>query len=286
MLHLPLPTMSHAQVYELAQDRFTVGPSKQRLLSGQDTVLIRGTEYINHGTAGTLHSIAADSSVPPCIRAGDMQKLYNRGLLRKKSEARTCYEKLRLSSPFSLCPMCLHRTTKTLDHYLPKDRFGAYAVLPANLIPCCRDCSSEKNEFVGVDRAASLLHPYFDDVDSTLWPGCELEKLSGFCKPTFFIAASVVNSELLQRLTSHMVTLDLFELYDIKGARELNDMTGALTEIFTHAGCAGVQELCDSISKSREVLAKSHWRAALWRTAARDADFCSLGWKNTKQCNS
>lgn len=280
MLHLPLPTMSHEQVYELAHERFRLGPFKQRLLSGQYTVLIRGTEYINHGNAGTLHSIAADSSVPPFIREGDMQKLYDQGLLRKKSEARTYYERLRLSSPFSICPMCLHRTTKTLDHYLPKDRFGTYTVLPANLIPCCRDCNSEKDEFVGIDRAASLLHPYFDDVDSTLWLGCELEKLSEFCKPTFFIARSVVNSELLQRLISHMETLDLFNLYDLEGARELNEMTGLLEDTFACAGYAGVQKLCNNMSKSREVVAQNYWRAVLWRTAAMDADFCRLEWRN------
>lgn len=278
MLRLALPTMDHKHVYELSQERFTSRTFKQRLSHGQPDVLALGTEYVARGKAGNLHTIRQNTGVPPTIRPGDMQRLYKQGLLRKNSEARRCYEKLRLASPFRVCPFCLHRTVKTLDHYLPKDRFAAYAVLPANLLPSCRDCNSEKDEFAAVDRAASLLHPYFDNVDSDLWLGCELQKLVGLCMPIFFINSAATSPELLQRLTSHMETLDLFDLYDVEGARELNDMTGALTDTFAASGKPGVRALCESVAASREALARNYWRAALWRAAAHDEDFCGLGW--------
>lgn len=139
MISLPVPALDAAIVYEKSRDRFADADYKKRLADGQATVLALGVEYIAKGERGELYEIQADSAVPPHILAGDMSKLYSQGLLRKNSEARTFYERLRLSSPFRVCPFCMHRPVRTLDHYLPKAEYGAYAVLPANLIPCCRD---------------------------------------------------------------------------------------------------------------------------------------------------
>lgn len=277
-MSLALPDMDHEHIYQLSRERFRSEPFKQRLSNGQADVLALGAEYVVNGKAGTIHAIKQNTGVPPWIIAGDMQSLYKDGLLRKHSEARRYYEKLKLSSPSQVCPFCLHRTVKTVDHYLPKDKFAAYAVLPANLIPSCRDCNSEKSEFAAVDQATSLLHPYFDNVDSDLWLGCELQKSAGFCTPTFFINSAATTPALVQRLTSHMETLDLFDLYDVEGARELNDMTGALKDTFEASGMIGVGALCKSIGNSRELLARNYWRATLWRAAADDAAFCSLDW--------
>lgn len=63
-----------------------------------------------------------------------------------------------------LCPFCgglgqVH----TLDHYLPKANFPLYSILPANLVPCCRDCNTGKSNTFGAQLHEQTLHPYLDD---------------------------------------------------------------------------------------------------------------------------
>lgn len=278
MMNLPLPEFDAELVYEAAKERFTDVAYKRRLSDGQDDVLALCQEYVDKASSGELHSIVADPAVPPHILAGDMPKLYSQGLLRKRSDARIYYEKLRLSSPFRLCPLCLHRTVKTLDHYLPKSQFSAYAVLPANLIPCCRDCNSEKDVFAPEDRASTVIHPYFDDVDANAWLGCEIDKHVGHCTASFYINSGNVIDELRPRLITHMENLQLYELYDIEAAREINEMAGVLKTTFDASGLDGVRKLCESMAVSRSVLAENYWKAVLWRSAANDAEFCGLQW--------
>lgn len=278
MLTLPLPNFSPAKVYEAARDRFLDASYKKRLSDGQNDILTCSTDYVAKASSGDLHKIVANAAVPPHILAGDMSKLYTQGLLRKNSEARTYYEKLRLSSPFRVCPLCMHRPVRTLDHFLPKAEYAAYAVLPANLVPCCRDCNSEKDETAPQDRAATLIHPYFDNIDENEWLGCEINHHIGYCTATFFIKSDGVADDLRPRLISHMEVLDLYELYEIEAARELNEMAVAVTETFVAAGPDGVRNLCEKIANSRETLARNYWRAVLWRAAANDEKFRNLEW--------
>ena len=278
MLNLPLPEYGPDLVYEAAKERFTDVDYKKRLSDGQNDVMSLCQEYVDKANNGHLHLIVGNPAVPPHILAGDMPTLYSQGLLRKRSEARTYYEKLRLSSPYRLCPLCLHRTVKTLDHYLPKAQYGAYAVLPANLIPCCRDCNSDKDVFAPEDRASTIIHPYFDNVDASAWLGCEIDKHADHCTVSFYINSVNVTEDLRPRLIAHMENLQLYELYDIEAAREINEMAGVLKTTFDASGLEAVKELCESMAASRSVLAANYWKAVLWRSAANDAEFCCLHW--------
>ncbi len=278
MLKMDLPAIDHDSVFEASKLRFQDVAFTKRLSDGKADVLHLGKEYIALGSIGRLSEISSSKSVPPHIEGGDMQTLYKSGLLRKKSEARRFYEKMRLSSPFRVCPFCLHRTVKTLDHYLPKEKFGAYAVLPANLIPCCRDCNSEKDQYASQDVEQNLLHPYFDNVDIFDWLGCEIETAEGFCTPTFFVRSSAIDEPNLSRLITQMEKLELFELFDVEGGRELNDMAETIVDVYRASGRLGVAALCSSMARSRGKLARNYWRAVLWRTAAATSGYCDLSW--------
>ena len=278
MMKLPVPELDHSHVYTLAREKFVDASYQKRLTDGQPHVMALGDAYLASANAGLLHTVQGNPAVPPHIIDGDLQKLYKSGLLRKNSEARRIYEKLRVSSPSRVCPFCLHRIVKTLDHYLPKQKYGAYSVLPVNMVPCCRDCNSEKDEAAASDRATSLLHPYFDNVDAAQWLNCEFDITDGYCTPTFFINAQNVKSELLPRLIAHMEKLDLFDLYDVEGAREVNDMYDTLCDTSESSGPDGVQKLCLSMARSRARLAQNYWRAVLWRAAASSDTFVDMQW--------
>lgn len=282
MLSLPAPNWSHKEIYEESRKRFRDNAYKERLRKGQEDVLDLGDKYEKLARAGQLSQLKEKSSVPPHIEAGDMQKLYKSGMLRKGSSPRKIYEKLKTSSPYRICPLCMHRSVKTLDHFLPKEKFGAYSVLPTNLIPCCRDCNSDKDEYRSLDRSDDLIHPYFDNVDISEWLGCEIEKIDGDCVPTFYVISANVPDELETRLIAHLTVLNLFDLYDLQGARELNENSGLMKDTFAESGHEGVKKLCKAMSRSRASLARNYWRVALWNAAANDDDYCKLRWTSGK----
>lgn len=70
------------------------------------------------------------------------------------------------------CPMCGSRHTGTLDHYLPKDDFAEFAILPANLLPACSHCNSgvKGGLFRGDVAPERFIHPYYDEIaDQPIW---------------------------------------------------------------------------------------------------------------------
>lgn len=61
------------------------------------------------------------------------------------------------------CPMCGSFHRGTLDHLLPQNGYGAFAVFSLNLVPACKCNSKRKELLVGPNLDERILHPYFDD---------------------------------------------------------------------------------------------------------------------------
>lgn len=75
--------------------------------------------------------------------------------------------KLRLGGEYLICPMCGSSHRGTLDHLLPQDSYGVFAVFSLNLVPACK-CNSLRQELlIGPNPGERILHPYFDDCLST-----------------------------------------------------------------------------------------------------------------------
>jgi hypothetical protein len=105
---------------------------------------------------------APDQIVVGTLTKGDLTDLYSKHMVATKGTARETYDAI-LVAANGKCPFCAGiGHVKTLDHYLPKSNFPLYSVLPANLVPCCRDCNTGKNaSFASLTHAQSL-HPYLD----------------------------------------------------------------------------------------------------------------------------
>lgn len=80
-------------------------------------------------------------------------------------------EAIRRQTGLLSCPVCGSSSQGSLDHYLPKDEFGEFSIMRANLIPACSHCNSdEKGTVYKGAGLARLFHPYYDDwLDAALW---------------------------------------------------------------------------------------------------------------------
>ncbi len=97
------------------------------------------------------------------LTKGELKTLYNYHMVGAKSAGRAIYDQIKAAAN-DMCPFCGGLGhVNTLDHYLPKSNFPAYAVHPSNLVPCCRDCNTGKNASFGASRREQTIHPYLDD---------------------------------------------------------------------------------------------------------------------------
>lgn len=60
------------------------------------------------------------------------------------------------------CPYCLITTPDTFDHYVPKEYYPLFSVLPQNLLPCCSRCNGKKLQYWKDNNFRKIIHFYND----------------------------------------------------------------------------------------------------------------------------
>jgi hypothetical protein len=118
-------------------------------------------------------------------------------------------EAMRKRNGLVVCPSCGEPgRPRTLDHYLPKDRFPEFSALLLNLTPMCDWCQGEKlTDYVTEDGKKRYIHPYFDDVDRPLF---SITFMPPFSTPSIDIAVSQeMPEELILLVKSHLEGVDL-----------------------------------------------------------------------------
>ncbi|HDR6315494.1 TPA: hypothetical protein QCU53_002225 [Bacillus thuringiensis] len=96
----------------------------------------------------TTHTVSTiqEGCKPTNISKTEMLKLYTDKLAKLKQPGRVYYDKL-MDSPLNhMCPLCGSRPVDSLDHYLPKEKFPAFAISPINLIPACLGCNKKNQQ--------------------------------------------------------------------------------------------------------------------------------------------
>jgi hypothetical protein len=263
---LPRPPFTHRASYAAATERFKDLDLQTRFQEARSTIELKGDEYIAKGVGGKLHNVDEEASVSPLSN----QDLYERGLLRRRSNARQIYERIKISAK-RVCPVCNHRAVASLDHYLPKAKFGAFVVHPDNLIPSCYECNFGKRANFGTSYAATPLHPYFDDLGSGDWLTCELVKERVYFGK-FAANQLALSPKLFTKLTSHITAFAIDELYKVESAAELARSKALHISI----GRQGVDALSDYLQRKADSIAliePNSWRSVLYAACARDSGF-------------
>lgn len=167
MMKLTAPDVDFSTA--LAQAISGIGDEAARLAHTQAFVDSADIEaaYAERAVAAMLFALPrvtgnGDPLIHDPLRKSHLTKLYTQYFVPPEKPARRLYEAIKVTAN-GKCPLCGGvGHVRTLDHYLPKANFPLYSILPTNLVPCCRDCNSEKlNAFAEV-REAQTLHPYFD----------------------------------------------------------------------------------------------------------------------------
>lgn len=80
--------------------------------------------------------------------------------------------RIRRTPSLLCCPMCGSGHPGTLDHYLPREAFPEFSILPTNLVPACSHCNSgvKGGRYRGAATPERFIHPYYDVIaNGEIW---------------------------------------------------------------------------------------------------------------------
>ncbi|MBO9695933.1 MAG: hypothetical protein J7499_07025 [Sphingopyxis sp.] len=174
-------------------------------------------------------------------------------------------KRIRYTPGLLCCPMCGSPSRGSLDHYLPREDFPEFAVLPANLLPACSLCNSgaKGRTFKGAISGERFLHPYFDTcAKDKIWR----IRIDGH--PAAPLFAAVPEPGLAKSLRLMIV----FHLDNILGtafetaiATIWSNLPEALADDIQNVGLNGKQALDRHYRDTVVTQGLNSWRAALLR---------------------
>lgn len=254
---------------------------KSRLTATKNLIIAAANEFENKVTTGQLHTINRETIVNYNVTSKELEDVYTLRMVKKGTPGRKIYDKLFISSPLGICPLCSHREVTTIDHYLPKAEYPRLSVVPINLVPCCSDCNKTKLISYPTIPEEETLHPYYDDIENDFWLAATVIHST---PPTFQFQVVPPNGwqQLLSdRVTFHFKSLLLNKLYSIHAAVELVQINKRLKTIHDTLGDEGVKKYLLEGAETRTHANINSWQAVIYRAMAADPWFCDGGFKLT-----
>lgn len=239
--------------------------------------------YVNAAKAASLHAFprvistrGSDPVITGTLTKSHLSKLYTQYFAADQKPARHIYNKLIVTAN-GKCPFCGDiGHVKNLDHYLPKANFPLFSVMPSNLIPCCRDCNSEKLNSFSNTQAGQSLNPYFDD-DKYFTERWISARVVAGAPPImeFFVSAPAHWSAVEQaRVEAHFSDYSLASRFGVEAGGEISE---AIQTRRTRLADHDPVEYSDHLREVSDIspALTNNWRRVMYAALAADAWFCS-----------
>lgn len=238
-------------------------------------------EYADRARATDLYALPRvtgrdDPIIHGTLRKSDLTALYSQYFVPPNKPARKIYEEIKVSAK-GKCPLCGGiGHVRTLDHYLPKANFPLYSVLPANLVPCCRDCNSDKLNSFSATKDGQTIHPYFDGdrffvekwISATVVPG-DPPVVSFFVAPPAHWPAADRS-----RVASHFAEYGLGGKFSIEAAADLSETIQTRRTTLAAVGADGFSQYLAEKGQNPD-LPINNWRRVMFTALSTDAWFCA-----------
>lgn len=212
------------------------------------------------------------------INAGDKSKIikvYEEKFARQDGVGRQYYEAI-MTNANGRCPICGSGKVRNLDHFLPKSSYPLLCVVPANLIPLCRDCNFDKKDSYNTDYYLIPFNPYFDNMDME-WLECNLV----FKEDNTFIVSYIngfdksVDEKFWRKCETHLRIFDLDATFSNRAWEEMDNCKQKYQKLLEACGTEGVKQDLIEHKNSCEHIDINSWGSALYRELVRKVDaFC------------
>ena len=284
MRRLPAPTINFCTALTEATNGIgsAVAQANFRAQITNPTAIAIEAAFRASAQAATLYNFpriasgAGDPVVHGNLRKSDLTKLYTQYFVPKEKPARRLYDQLKITAN-GKCPLCGDiGHVRTLDHYVPKANFPLYSVMPGNLIPCCRDCNSEKLDAFSATLDGQTLHPYFDDAKffNEQWVAARV--IAGAPPVIEYYVSPPAHWSLAERnrVAAHFREYGLAERFGVEAGADLPETID--TRRTTLHGLSPL-EYSDYLREKSEnmSLPVNNWRRVMFSSLANDNWFCT-----------
>ena len=246
-------------------------PDPETIESGYAVSARAGALYAAPRVLGT-----ADPVIVGTLRKSHLTKLYGQYFVPAGKPARELYDAIKVGAQ-GKCPLCGGiGHVRTLDHYLPKANFPLYSVLPSNLVPCCRDCNSEKLNAFSTDEPNQTLHPYFDHdrFFTQKWISARVIPTDPPVVEFFVSPPDDWSLTEKSRVRAHFSEYDLAAKFSVEAGADIPETLQ--TRRTTMAANTPEEFSAYLAEKGRtDTLPINNWRRVMFSALAEDAWFCA-----------
>lgn len=270
MFRIPLPRYDAETIFTNCIDRTEDPELVETLTAERARVIKRCAMYAVHAKDMTLFEIEPEP--PVHLIREDLAEIYDRVVVG--GGERHVFLGIKAAAPYNRCPLCAHRDVASLDHYLPRENYPEFAVLPMNLVPSCSGCNGEKRSFIPNVAEEQLYHPYFDNWSMHTLLTATVH-IGAYVDVSFGIAEDGLPDLVRRRAQHHFDRLKLDELYSANAEVELISKREDFQMTFEAGGPEVLrQELArEAINRRRPF--RNAWQPALYRALAE----CSQFWQ-------
>lgn len=182
------------------------------------------------------------------------------------------------------CQYCGLGEPETSDHYIPKELYPEYSVLPLNLIPCCPICNTNKsNKWLDTSNNRQIVNLYFDYIAKNtrflfahiVYNGMDAEIDFQLEKP------SNMHKQLFELIERHYNNLKLFDRYRNKANEYISEIKTVLEidEVKTKSGIEN--ELKRDISKFSKLRGINYYKVVIAFALLECNEFLESDFSNT-----
>lgn len=288
MKRIEEPTCSVSDLFDECVQGISNAGLRTRLNAQKGLVEASNADYATHSQDQTWCDLPkATHGHPEQVIVGDLKKgelveLYDTGMVGSKGAARKIYDQIKLLARDE-CPYCggcgefvEEEGIGTLDHFLPKARFPAFSILPANLVPACAVCNMGMGSSFPTDPNLQPLHPYFDAphfFDEKWTTVTVLEDVPVMV--SFDVNAPDEWDETdRQRVSQHFADCRLRGRYRTKVASDLSTLIDQRRTVHRDLTPDAFREILRVVADN-EALSINGWKRTLYHGLAESDWFCS-----------
>lgn len=283
MIPLPKPTIDKIDIYDKCVLSISNSELREIISNYKYIYLLNASSYDFYADKKSFHQLS--EIILPVINhknfsnynivKDELIKLYSK--LCNNKEPILYYNQICSASKLSKCPFCGFGQVTTVDHYLPKSKFPIFSILPYNLVPCCRDCNSNKGDKYTMDADSQPLHPYYDgDILSERLIFAKVIEQNPISME-FYVQHS--NKIYENRTKIHFEIYDLPKRFAVEAAERVTELN---TKFMEHSGNMNPidikQELYAEFERHK-ALNPNSWKTAMYEALYKSNWYCQGGYK-------
>ncbi|QDR81319.1 HNH endonuclease [Sporomusa termitida] len=175
------------------------------------------------------------------------------------------------------CQYCGINAPTTFDHYMPKDTFPEYSVMPINLIPCCFECNNIRNDnWLTSSNHRGTINLYYENLPTDRYLSTIVVYSDDVPVANFNIFnPGTINSTLFTIVLSHFEILKLKNRYKVQTASVASEIKRSIVA-HNHPPISGhdiSQWLIEEANSKRQEFGENYWEAAFIEGLATCDDF-------------